>query len=188
MAFNKRRCSDGPTPVRWRGEEEVKEKDRWTFSLVFLTFLNWFLSLCLFGYGSTLVKRVNVFFKAFPLLNLPCLFLIFLKKRREWHLPPKRHVFFFFFFPRQDARADNINPWLPLKHLLRLTDFSTFGLFMAWNESQVLIKMSPWAGCLSVQNWPMVLGSTWAERMSNFVFYSIIQHLVGDHAPPHPKE
>lgn len=29
---------------------------------------------------------------------------------------------------KQDACGDNIDPWLPLKHLLCLTDFSSFGL------------------------------------------------------------
>lgn len=31
---------------------------------------------------------------------------------------------------RQDACADNIDPWLPLKHFLCPRDFSSFGLYM----------------------------------------------------------
>lgn len=47
---------------------------------------------------------------------------------------------------RQDAQdaADNIDPWLPLKNFLCLTDFSSFGLYALQNESQVPVKMSTW--------------------------------------------
>lgn len=47
---------------------------------------------------------------------------------------------------RQDAQdaADNIDPWLPLKNFLCLTDFSSFGLYALRNESQVPVKMSTW--------------------------------------------
>lgn len=46
------------------------------------------------------------------------------KKKRRRHLPKKACI------SRQDACADSIDPWLPLKHLLCLTDFSSFGLYM----------------------------------------------------------
>lgn len=52
---------------------------------------------------------------------------------------------------RQDACADNIDPQLPLKNLLCLTDFSSFGLYMQGNESQVPVKMSTWTGSLPAQ-------------------------------------
>lgn len=52
---------------------------------------------------------------------------------------------------RQDACADNIDPQLPLKNLLCLTDFSSFGLYMQENESQVPVKMSTWTGSLPAQ-------------------------------------
>lgn len=61
---------------------------------------------------------------------------------------------------RQDACADNIDPWLPLKNLLCLTDFSSFGLHKQQNESQVPVKMSSWAGSLPVQNGPW-LSKNW---------------------------
>lgn len=61
------------------------------------------------------------------LLLSAALFLLFLslKRKKEVTFTLKKAC-----ISRQDACADNIDPWLPLKNLLCLTDFSSFGLYM----------------------------------------------------------
>lgn len=54
---------------------------------------------------------------------------------------------------RQDAWADNIDPWLPLKHLLCLTDFPLLDFTCRRMNQRCLLKMSVRAACLSVQKW-----------------------------------
>lgn len=80
-----------------------------------------------------------------PLPFLSSLSLYLLEKKEVGDIYPKKSYIF-----RQDSCADNIDPCLPLKNLLCLTDFSSFGLDMQQNESQVPVEMSSWAGFLPV--------------------------------------
>lgn len=63
-------------------------------------------------------------FPSHLLLLLPLPFLLSLSLKRK-----KEVTFTKACISRQDACADNIDPWLPLKNLLCMTDFSSFGLY-----------------------------------------------------------